>query len=234
MHRKCRNLDENVVQYSYNKLIGCDKLKLTDIKAGEKLEISFNYMDKEYAMDLLVHDKSDCSIILPAILHKDNPVFPMELDSKKIVYKTERGLYEYTEFEMDLKKLNNKYVYCVNCEQIAEKINRREAYRVFIGEEVVIKHFDRLGKEQTFKANLKDLSLTGMGIVSNYEMEEGDIVETLYKADHYRVVLQGTIVRIEECEHIKSKIYGVKFNGRTEVLGKAIIKRQFDNKKRRK
>lgn len=209
-------------------------MKLNDINTGEILEITFSYMDKECNIELSLFDKNGCNIVVPAILYKDKPILPDHLQDKKITYKTERGFYEYSDFCMNLKMLNDKYIYCINCEEEGERVNRRETYRVFVGEDTIVKHTNDKGEEKTFKAMIGDISISGMSIISSYEMNVGDSIETLYKSETYRVMLQGIIVRTAETNKKNSKLYGIKFNERTEVLGKAIMRRQLENRNKRK
>ena len=207
-------------------------MRLEFIENNEEIELEFNYVDKQYNIKVNVHDKVSLrNVIIPAILDAGVPIHPNELKDLKIYYKTDHGIYEYNELEILPSKLGDKHIYCVKSDIDAERINRREAYRLFVGDSVEVRYKDKGNVERTFGGILRDVSIVGMCIVTTLELEMGSILETYFTAGNgFKVNLKGAIVRIQNIPNKRSKIYGVKFDTRTELLSKVIMKRQIDNK----
>ena len=204
-------------------------MRLECIPEGELLNVKFEYLGKDYDMQLSLFAKYHEYIVVPAILDKGIPRDPDDLKDKRIIYKTQNGIFEYSDIKVELRTLSENYVYKIASGQDVVKLNRREAYRVFIGESIVIKCTSANNKERTFMAILKDISILGMGIVSANEIGVGDYIETVYQVNNgLRILLNGTVIRVSDMSGRRSRVYGIKFDGRTEVLSKIIMQRQIE------
>ena len=93
----------------------------------------------------------------------------------------------------------------------AEILNRRGAYRVYIGEQMLLTAFSADGPK-TYHVNLKDISETGMAFFSKEEFDVGRTVRlTLSIKKGHELPLSSQIIRIQEFENRQDKLYGCKF-----------------------
>lgn len=100
----------------------------------------------------------------------------------------------------------------------AEILNRRGAYRVYIGEQMLLTAFSAEGPK-TYHVNVKDLSETGMAFFSKEEFDVGRTVRlhlTIRKGQE--LLLSSQIIRIQDFEHRQDKLYGCKFVERNNRL----------------
>ena len=93
----------------------------------------------------------------------------------------------------------------------AEILNRRGAYRVYIGEQMLLTAFSASGPK-TYHVNLKDLSETGMAFFSKEEFDVGRTVRLhLSIKKGQELLLSSQIIRIQEFDNRQDKLYGCKF-----------------------
>lgn len=206
-------------------------MRLVMVPTEELLELTFTYGGKEFSMGVELFKKTAHNVFIPAILDCGVAIEATKLENAMLTYKTELGYFQFKDLKIRLMKLNSNFIYCVESEQESERVNRREAYRVFVGMEVAIKTTDSAGKERNITAIIKDISIVGLGIVTTYDLNIGDEVEAVYTAkDTMQMLLKGTVVRVVEIENRKGKLYGIKFNSRTETLSKYIMRSQLERK----
>lgn len=93
----------------------------------------------------------------------------------------------------------------------ADILNRRGAYRVYIGEQMSLTAFSAQGPK-SYPIHLKDISETGMAFLSKEEFDVGRTVRlhlTIKKGTELQ--LSAQIIRIQEYENRQDKLYGCKF-----------------------
>ncbi|MDF2951495.1 MAG: hypothetical protein K0S18_1078 [Anaerocolumna sp.] len=197
----------------------------------EGTEIELNFMYKEIARSMLVEKRnaSNNVMYIPAILDKNIPIPESEMEDVKIIYKANDGITTFHPVKLELRKFNENYIYIVICENNAERQNRREAFRVFIGEQIMLTVKFRDGHENKCQGVLKDISVNGMGIVSGVNLEGAITISFVYEVwEGYQILLTGQLVNSQKLE--RGYLYGCKFNERSEILSKFTVKRQIMNK----
>lgn len=71
-----------------------------------------------------------------------------------------------------------------------------------------------------------------MAVILPYELELGTLLNTVYKVDNKtKLNITGKVVRTEKTDNNRY-LHGCKFNERSEVLGKILLKRQLEYKRR--
>ena len=115
----------------------------------------------------------------------------------------------------------------------AEVLNRRGAYRVYIGENMLLTSFTANGPK-TFNVLLKDISETGMAFFSKEEFDVGRTVRlhlALNKSQELQ--LSSQIIRIQNFESRKDHLYGCKFVERNNRLTGFLMRIQQERQKNR-
>ena len=93
----------------------------------------------------------------------------------------------------------------------AEILNRRGAYRVYVGEQMLLTAFSANGPK-TYHVNLKDISETGMAFFSKEEFDVGRTVRLNFSIKKgQELPLSSQIIRIQEFDNRQDKLYGCKF-----------------------
>ena len=115
----------------------------------------------------------------------------------------------------------------------AEVMNRRGAYRVYIGENMLLTSFTANGPK-TINVLLKDISETGMAFYSKEPFDVGRTVRLhLALNKNQELQLSSQIIRIQEFEERKDKLYGCKFLERNNRLIGYLMKLQQDRQKQK-
>lgn len=100
--------------------------------------------------------------------------------------------------------------------------NRRQAFRLFIGEEMELIVRDTEGAKR-YNVILKDISETGMGFVSSEDFPLQKHVRLRFQDHSFTMNLSATIVRkYQPEENSPSCVYGCRFSEPNRILSKYI------------
>ncbi len=103
--------------------------------------------------------------------------------------------------------------------------NRREAYRLFIGEEMPI-YLNTAAGPKAVSVRIKDISETGVGFLTKEEIDVERTFRLKLKDTKGVINLNGVIVRKEFLETLASYLYGGKFHEKSEQLARFIARKQ--------
>lgn len=206
-------------------------MKLVDIETENKLLLKFYYKEKNYSMIVTLAAKSSDYIIIPSILDNNQVVDPATLEGAELIYTVKEGVFRFEKLTMTKAFVLGMRVYQVSSEEDVTRINRREAYRVFIGEIVTVMVETADGKKRNVEGILKNISVTGMGIVLKQDFEMDTMMRILYDCDDIHFFLQGAVIRKEKVRGYRAFSYGCLFKEPDNRLNRIIIQKQIRNKK---
>ncbi len=206
-------------------------MKIIDIETENKLLLKFKYKELEYSMIVALIAKGSNFIIIPSILDNNQLIDPEALEEAEIIYTVKEGVFRFEKLTMEKASVLGMRVYHVHSEEDVTRVNRREAYRVFIGEVVIVTVRSTDGKERNVEGVLKNLSVTGMGILLKQDLELGTTMKILYDCDDIRFFLQGTVIRKDKVRGYRAFSYGCIFKEPDNRLNRIIIQKQIKNKK---
>jgi c-di-GMP-binding flagellar brake protein YcgR len=206
-------------------------MKITEIEIENKLLLKFKYKEKSYSMIVVLFAKSAQHIIIPSILENDRVVNPEELKEPEIIYTVKDGIFRYGQIKMESALFQGIRVYNVSSDEDVTRANRREAYRMFIGELTKITVAMENGKKRNVEGILKNISITGMSIVLKQEFDLGSTMSILYEFEGLTFFLQGTVVRKDKMNGYRAFSYGCRFKDANNSLNRIIIQKQARNKK---
>lgn len=206
-------------------------MKLMDLPVKTKLELRFDYNNKNYGMEVELQMKVTNYIFIQAICCNGEPMDKMDIHNPVLIYKTEAGLYLFMKASYKLVVFKGANMYAVSSQYDAEKLNRRETYRVYINEPVMLKITKYNGTTVTLSGILKDISLTGMGIILSYEGKDIHTIKIrLEMGKNSSIPLNGEIVSLKKLPNNKGFLYGCRFQTQKEVLSRYIVNRQIYNR----
>lgn len=206
-------------------------MKLIELPDKTKLELRFKYKNKNYCMEVELQMKIVNTIFIQAVCCNGEPIDKMDINNPILIYKTETGLYIFKDASYKLVIFKESNMYAVSSQQEGEKINRREAYRVYISEPVKLKITKSNRNVIELSGILKDISLTGMGIILPYKGEDIHTIEIMLELTrNTNITLIGEVVRIVELPYNKGYLYGCRFHTQKEALSRYIVNRQVRNK----
>ncbi len=155
--------------------------------------------------------------------------FPDDL-RKRFVCKVEGKPYIWENPTVRFVKYDGNPCHMVELEGTGTYENRRQAFRLFIGEEMAITLQSEDSKE-TIMVLVRDISETGIGFLTNKELKEGDLVRVRIKTKEYVMNLNARILRSRYEESARSMLYGCKFTDIVPKLSQYIMERQREKMK---
>ena len=205
-------------------------MQLGELKLGKSIEI-FVTRDR-YKLRLVskIEDVANDHIAVTLITGNGRVFHFQEQDKIEFIYKDEQRLWRWAGITGTIEKLDDSYVHCFYGPMEGDSFNRRNAYRVFVGEDIkfhwikkgntqfLIDHKDdildveepRLTKDAL--GLLKDISETGAGIYSNEKMELHDAVSFKLITCVGTIECVGEVVRVtEEKNGTYRRFVGVTF-----------------------
>lgn len=135
-----------------------------------------------------------------------------------LLYVGENQVFCWKNIKLKAVRYEKKVYHSAELIADAEILNRRGAYRVYIGEQMTLTAFSAQGPKN-YQVQLKDLSETGMAYFSKEEFDVGRTVRlhlTIRKGQELQ--LSAQIIRIQEFENRQDKLYGCKFVERNNRL----------------
>lgn len=206
-------------------------MKIFDIDTENKLIFKFNHNEKDYSLFVSLLAKSNQYIVIPSILKNNQVVEPDSLKNAEIIYTVKDGVFRFPIHKLQPEVFKGMRVYYTYSETEATLENRREAYRVFIGEIVTVAVTSQNGKKKSVEGILKDLSVTGMAVISKVEFEVGAMMQTVFNFEGVNFLLLGEIIRKEKIHRFRAFCYGVKFTSPNYGINRILMIKQIRSKK---
>ncbi|MDK2809250.1 MAG: hypothetical protein PWP24_1988 [Clostridiales bacterium] len=219
-------------------------MRLENLKVGRGLEIYVTRDGYRYRLVSTIENVAIGKVYI-TLIASGNRVFRfLDSDQVDIIYRDENHMLQWENVKGTVEKLDGTLVHCLWSEKAGENFNRRKAFRVDIGEEIVLYRFhqkeDALIKEsvflddygneegsvtvEEFEGHLKDLSENGAGFYTNQILEVGDIIGFPMYTSHGTMYFKVEIVRHNERRIGKyMEYYGAIFLRSDKNLGKYLF-----------
>ena len=201
------------------------------ISHSVELEISMN--GKKTTLLTTVEKIVGPTILLTAIQLNDKIVgFPPDC-TVNFLYVDENHVYCWKHVNVKAIRFEKKIYHSVELFGDAEVLNRRGAFRVFIGETMLLTAFTANG-QKNYRVLVKDVSESGMAFYSQEEFDVGRTVRlylTLNKTNQLQLSCQ--ILRTQSFDDRIDKLYGCKFLEKNERLVKFLMRIQQERQRQK-
>lgn len=146
------------------------------------------------------------------------------------LYKEDGKLFLWENVNVKLVKYDGDIFHKIELFGDGKPYNRREAYRMFLGEDMSI-YVNTASGPTSLPVLVRDISETGVGFITKEELDVDRIFRLRLKDNNTIISLSGVIVRKDVLSHIESNLYGCKFNEKNNMLIKYIARRQGEQLK---
>ena len=189
-------------------------MKIGEIEAGSAVTLLVKKDDLSVELPSEIVKVYDDSVLTKCFMHGDNLVsFDVDgLSVEMMVVKPGEVPYNFKNVQVSLVELEGVRYHCLRTGTVGVKLNRRNAFRVFIGEDGSA---IELGGGKSARILVKDLSSTGIGFLvdktEHTEFEVGTKVHVTF-ADSVigkRIEADSMVVRAVEQE--TQFLYGCMF-----------------------
>ncbi len=146
------------------------------------------------------------------------------------MYKDDGKLYIWDNVRISLVRFDSEVYHKIDVFGDGKPHNRREAYRLYIGENMPL-YINTVSGPSAIDVLIKDLSESGVAFVTKEDLDIDRTFRLKIRDNKYIISLSGIIVRKEELSHLKAFLYGCKFNEKNNLLPKYIARKQGDQLK---
>ena len=157
---------------------------IKEMELGRKLEIQVERDGYHYRLVSKVEGTAEGSVAVSAIVAKGRMFHFEEGDDVTIIYRGRERMWKWEHVKTGLARLEGETVHTFSSRAVGQVYNRRDSFRVSIGESLLMCKVEYLqsedGEDQEtttpFEGLLSDLSVGGAGLYTNAELELDDIV----------------------------------------------------------
>ena len=168
-------------------------------------------------------------LLTPIMMNNKLVGFPPECEVN-FLYIEGSNVYCWKSIQVKAVKYEGKVYHGTQLIAEAGLLNRRGAFRVYIGEEVILTSFTANGPKN-HRVLLKDISESGLAFLSNEEFDKGRTVRLHIKiASGKELEFSAQILRIQEHENART-LYGCKLLARDPQLTNYLMRIQQERRK---
>lgn len=220
-------------------------MRLQNLKLGKSIEIIVTRGEYRLRLVSKIEDVQLDHIAVTLIVGGGR-VFPFQdTDTIEFIYKDQERLWKFSNIKARVEKLDDTAVHCFYTISKGETYNRRNAFRVFVGEEInffwVPKGHNDILHENKMNINevdspylkkdcegvIKDLSEGGAGIYTNERLELNDCVSFRLITEYGLIHCIGEVVRrTSVTEGNYRHFYGISFAEVSNVMSKYLFNLQ--------
>lgn len=207
-------------------------MKLTDMEMAHSVELEIMHDGKKTVLLTSVEGMIGNSVLLTPI-HLDGKIvgFPAYL-TVNLLYSEEDQLYCWSNIHVKAVRYRGHIYHSVELQGSAFPVNRRGAYRVFIGETRFIYHRNQTDTKM-YEILLRDISETGMCYMSKDHFDVGRTVHLqLRLASGHELSLRAKILwKRENPNRSTTFLYGCKFMEKSKYLSSYLMSIQQEQQK---
>lgn len=197
-------------------------MKLIEVPINTLVELQFYYMGERHKVGVGLLYKNTKAVYVSAIKNAGKTVPATHLFNVHLCYKTNEGLYIFKNVNLRSISYNGQKLYVVQTDQEALIVDYRKAYRLYLGKNVSAKV---IKEEQTESIHciLKDISMSGMGILSNILIDSSSRIEIGFRVNkNKKETLVGNITRVDEYKNGTGYLYACEFIEPNDTIGRFV------------
>lgn len=188
-------------------------MQIKEMLLGRKLEILVDREGYHYRLVSKVEGTAENAVAVTLIAAKGRVFHFTETDDVTIIYRGTERMWKWDHVKPGLARLDGVAVHTFSSKEQGQIYNRRESFRVPIGESLLMSRIVSITEEEDevvenvtkFEALLADLSVNGAGIYSNEEMALGTTIVFEMPTNLGILSCRGDIVR-------KTEVYDKPFH----------------------
>lgn len=198
---------------------------IDEIPVGASIEIEVRFCGRSMSFNSEVQFKRENSIFINPITVNERTVGFNDKCRINLIVKANGKVFLWENVEVRLIRYDGNIYHRITLQGDGKPYNRREAYRMYIGEDMPI-YINTPEGPNLINVLVKDISETGVGFITKEELDVERIIRLRLKDFNNVIYITGSIVRKEYLPHLDSYLYGCKFTEKNDHLGKFIARKQ--------
>ncbi len=208
---------------------------IKEMVLGRKLEVLVDREGYNYRLVSKIEGATDGMVAVSAIVAKGRMFHFEEGDDVTIVYRGEERMWKWEHVKPGLARMEGETVHTFSSREQGQVYNRRDSYRVPIGESLLMyRVFSRKNEdgetEETFKpfeGLLVDLSVSGAGFYTDAELDIDAVMGFDMPTNMGIMTCRGKIVRRADVyDKPFRNFYGCEFTKVRKELERYLFERQ--------
>lgn len=200
-------------------------MNIDDIPSGSNVELDVRYSGRAMQFNSEIIHIINNSIMISPILVNEQTIGFNDNCRINLIVKIDDKVYLWDNVTVKLVKYDGVIYHKIDVIGEGKPYNRREAYRMYIGEDMPI-YINTSSGPLAISVLVKDLSETGVGFITKEDLETDRTIRLKIKDSHSIISLSGIIIRKDYLSHLDSFLYGCKFNEKNNKLGNYIARKQ--------
>ncbi|MBP1754657.1 MAG: PilZ domain [Firmicutes bacterium] len=197
-------------------------MKLLEIPINTLVELQFYYMGERFKVGVGLLYKNAKAVYVSAIKNAGKTIPATHLFHVHLTYKTNEGLYIFKNVGLRSMSYNGQKLYVVQSDNEALIVDYRKSYRLYIGKNINAKIITESHTE-SLRCILKDISMNGMGILSNNQIDQKAKIEISFRVNkNNKETLTGMIIRVDEFKNGTGYQYACEFTEPNDTIGKFV------------
>ena len=209
-------------------------MRLTDFEMAHSVELEILHDGRKTTLLTSVEGMIGNSVLLTPI-HLDGKIvgFPPYL-TVNLLYPEDGQLFCWSNISVKAVRYRGRIYHSVELPGQAILLNRRGAYRVYIGETKFIYHRNHIDTKM-YEIFLRDISETGMCYMSQDHFEVGRPVHLLLRlASGHELSLRAKILwKRENPNRSTTFLYGCKFTEKSKLLNSYLMNVQQEQQRKK-
>lgn len=200
-------------------------MKVDQIPNGANIELEVRYNQRTMSFRSEVVLVRDNAILIYPITVNGQTIGFNNNSQLDLIVKTDGKVYLWNDVIVKLIKYEGALYHKIHLYGEGKHYNRRDAYRMYIGEDMPI-YINTASGPSALSVLVKDISETGVGFITKEELDIDRTIRLKIKDKYSFISLSAIIVRKEYLPHLDSYLYGCKFYEKNNRLGNFIARRQ--------
>ena len=209
-------------------------MRVTDFEMAHSVELEILHDGRKTTLLTSVEGIIGNSVLLTPI-HLDGKIvgFPAYL-TVNLLYPEDGQLYCWSNITVKAIRYRGQIYHSVELSNVSIRLNRRGAYRVYIGENRLIYHRNHIDTK-LYEIFLRDISETGMCYMSKDHFEVGKSVHLILRlTSGHELSLRAKILwKRENPNRSTTFLYGCKFTEKNKLLGSYLMNIQQEQQRKK-
>ncbi len=198
-------------------------MKLIEIPLKTFVELQFYYMGERHKVGVGLMYKGTKAVYVSAIKSAGKTIPASQLFNVYLCYKTNEGLYIFKNVALRSISYNGQKLYVVQTEREAFVVDYCKSYRLYLGKNISAKVINNDNQTENIHCILKDISRSGMWILSNLQIDQTSKIEIGFRVNKdKKETLVGAITHIDEYKNGTGYLYTCEFLEPNDTIGRYV------------
>lgn len=204
-------------------------MRLSELDASTKVELHINGNNQQLVEELtLAETQPFDDIVLFKVLYKNGKLLGLKNSENirfSVLFVEDSTAWEVTSAKINTVSYNGAPYYRIDDEDV-KKLNRRAAYRVYLGTNMYVRLVS--SHDEILKVEVRDISETGFSFYSKENLPLKSKVVLNFHYGDIACALYATVVR--KVDEGNRTLYGCKLSSDTKNMGKLMVKIQREKR----